>query len=107
MTVFAQISPMANDVRCSTTIYLILSKMPCAGCLRRREDKTADSYKVVDEAERQLARAYECKLCLARPIGTVLIPCGHAMACTVCSKRIDECPICRKHIRRVGTIIFS
>ena len=49
----------------------------------------------VDAAGGRLARQYECRLCFARPIGAVLLPCGHALCCAGCAAGLAACPACR------------
>ena len=40
-----------------------------------------------------------CKVCFAKNINTVLVPCGHRCMCNDCGKVIsNECPICRKPV---------
>ena len=40
----------------------------------------------------------KCKICLDRPVQTVLKPCGHSLMCTVCALSVKHCPICRQKI---------
>jgi len=43
-----------------------------------------------------------CKVCMAKEINTVLVPCGHRVLCENCSKVINkQCPICNQAIREV------
>jgi len=43
-----------------------------------------------------------CKVCMANPINTVMVPCGHQCICSVCAKTLNkECPICRKRVTQV------
>ena len=42
-----------------------------------------------------------CKICCDNEIDTVLVPCGHIVACGTCAsilKREGQCPICKKFI---------
>jgi len=39
----------------------------------------------------------QCSICVERQGDTVLVPCGHFF-CSVCSRAVDQCPICRKRI---------
>ena len=42
-----------------------------------------------------------CKICCDREIDTVLVPCGHILACRVCATKIEQggiCPICKEYI---------
>ena len=44
-----------------------------------------------------------CRTCLDRPIGTVMVPCGHMALCTHCGRNPDlkACPVCRCRIQQV------
>ena len=42
-----------------------------------------------------------CKICMERTIDCVLLECGHMLSCTICSKRLHDCPICRSLVSRV------
>jgi hypothetical protein len=43
-------------------------------------------------------RSGKCKVCLDRPVQTVLKPCGHSLMCTVCAQSVQQCPVCRQKI---------
>ena len=48
----------------------------------------------------------ECKICMDAPVQTVFIPCGHMVACLLCSNSFKKkgkklCPICRTSIKDV------
>ncbi|KAF2071374.1 hypothetical protein CYY_007314 [Polysphondylium violaceum] len=45
-----------------------------------------------------------CSICFENIINTVLIECGHSAVCLGCTKKIKECPICRKNILKVVQI---
>ena len=40
----------------------------------------------------------ECKVCLTNRACVMMIPCAHMSTCEDCSKKLDNCPICRKKI---------
>ena len=42
--------------------------------------------------------ASKCCVCLEKDRDVVFMPCFHLVACWDCSKRMCECPICRKNI---------
>ena len=43
-----------------------------------------------------------CKICCNLPINTVLVPCGHLVACFSCAQLLeDSCPICRQGVALV------
>lgn len=39
-----------------------------------------------------------CFICFDRAKNTVLMPCAHTV-CSICSVRLEQCPICREDIR--------
>ena len=42
-----------------------------------------------------------CVICLDKPRGMILIPCGHVCVCSDCVNKLgDKCPICRKNITK-------
>jgi len=55
----------------------------------------------------QNASSNECKICFERETDCVLLECGHQCCCTICSKELKQCPICRKNIARVVPIFRS
>ena len=42
--------------------------------------------------------SFKCKICLDRPVQTVLKPCGHSLMCTFCAQSVKQCPVCRQKI---------
>mmetsp|Transcript_12232 Transcript_12232/g.20235 ORF Transcript_12232/g.20235 Transcript_12232/m.20235 type:complete len:299 (+) Transcript_12232:182-1078(+) len=53
------------------------------------------------------SRRNECKICMEANINSVLVPCGHMVSCTSCSKKLRKCPICRKTISRSQQVFQS
>jgi hypothetical protein len=50
----------------------------------------------------------KCKICMESPINSLLLPCGHAVACDECLKRLPSvCPICRLHVIETKTIFWA
>ncbi|XP_075680395.1 RCC1 and BTB domain-containing protein 1-like [Dermatophagoides pteronyssinus] len=43
---------------------------------------------------------FRCSICCDREVQIVFSPCQHLTSCEQCSKRIDDCPICRTNIDR-------
>eukprot|EP01026_Neomeris_dumetosa_P058458 TRINITY_DN5442_c0_g1_i7.p1 TRINITY_DN5442_c0_g1~~TRINITY_DN5442_c0_g1_i7.p1 ORF type:complete len:469 (-),score=67.79 TRINITY_DN5442_c0_g1_i7:549-1955(-) len=41
-----------------------------------------------------------CSLCFERPVQVALVPCGHSNLCRKCSRKLNQCPFCRKQIVR-------
>nr|XP_010308751.1 PREDICTED: E3 ubiquitin-protein ligase XIAP [Balearica regulorum gibbericeps] len=55
-------------------------------------------YLSTEEKLRRLQEEKLCKICMARDISVVLIPCGHLVACKECAQGLNECPLCRTNI---------
>ena len=68
---------------------------------------TGDSWTIVDAAERDITRKFECKICMNSIIDTVLLPCGHALSCTECTKESKTCPVCTMPIEGRTQIKFA
>mmetsp|Transcript_1752 Transcript_1752/g.3776 ORF Transcript_1752/g.3776 Transcript_1752/m.3776 type:complete len:251 (+) Transcript_1752:427-1179(+) len=48
----------------------------------------------VAEVEQRL----QCKVCLDAELASVLVPCGHSLACWSCAGKLKTCPLCRAPI---------
>ncbi|NWW87348.1 XIAP ligase, partial [Rhynochetos jubatus] len=57
-------------------------------------------YLSTEEKLRSLQEEKLCKICMAKDISVVLIPCGHLIACKECAEALAECPLCRTDIMR-------
>ena len=69
------------------------------------EDTTdEDEADPCEDKSRQL-----CVVCMTSCVDTVMVPCGHACMCHGCATRVKEttgkCPICRRKIENINTII--
>lgn len=53
----------------------------------------------LEEENRRLKDARVCKICMDAEIGTVLLPCGHFVACVGCAPSLLDCPVCRVTIK--------
>ncbi|KMQ81504.1 zinc finger protein [Lasius niger] len=51
-----------------------------------------------DDPNARIPEEMLCIVCIDRRRDTVFQPCSHLIVCTVCSVRIDDCPICRKRV---------
>lgn len=68
----------------------------------------ADDWSIVQTAERNVSRMYECKICMEKKIEVVVLPCGHAFSCRACHARTPlECSICRTKIEAHTYITFQ
>ncbi|NXX58096.1 XIAP ligase, partial [Scopus umbretta] len=57
-------------------------------------------YLSTEEKLRRLQEEKLCKICMAKDISVVLIPCGHLVACKECAEALIECPLCRTNIMK-------
>lgn len=64
-----------------------------------------DTTPCVAESETRVFR--ECVVCMATPPSHVLIPCGHLCLCMACSVALEQCPICRAHVRSTMRVFFA
>ena len=51
---------------------------------------------------RELRDARMCKICMEHEANTVILPCGHLLACGQCALQLTSCPACRQVIK--GTV---
>ncbi|BFZ15470.1 hypothetical protein BsWGS_18508 [Bradybaena similaris] len=40
-----------------------------------------------------------CKICMDKEVRIVFLPCGHLISCQECAIALQDCPLCRSHIR--------
>jgi hypothetical protein len=59
------------------------------------------------ENSKDMSSEDTCKICYDEKVNCVLIRCGHMCTCLECSKQLEKCPICRKHIDDVIQIFKS
>ncbi|XP_005022182.4 E3 ubiquitin-protein ligase XIAP isoform X1 [Anas platyrhynchos] len=52
----------------------------------------------MEEKLRRLQEEKLCKICMAKDISVVLIPCGHLVACKECAEAVNVCPLCCTNI---------
>ena len=57
---------------------------------------------------RPIQDAWTCKICFEGRIDTVILPCGHVVACKACGERLADkpCPVCKQKISRVNLVYF-
>ncbi|XP_071115032.1 baculoviral IAP repeat-containing protein 7-B-like [Haliotis cracherodii] len=67
----------------------------------QKHDKTKDQLNATEEETEQLRETSECTICLENPANIVFLPCGHLVACGVCSPALERCPVCRTRIRGI------
>ncbi|XP_061214079.1 E3 ubiquitin-protein ligase XIAP [Neopsephotus bourkii] len=59
-----------------------------------------------EEKLRRLQEEKLCKICMAKDVSVVLIPCGHLIACKECAAAVDKCPLCRANIMKKQEIFM-
>ncbi|XP_063697339.1 death-associated inhibitor of apoptosis 2-like [Culicoides brevitarsis] len=60
----------------------------------------------LEEENKRLKDARECKICMSNEIGVVFIPCGHLVTCVQCAWAMTTCCMCRSEIKgRVRTFL--
>lgn len=59
-----------------------------------------------EEKLRRLQEEKLCKICMAKDVSVVFIPCGHLVACKECARLLNECPLCRTDIMKIQEIFM-
>ncbi|GMI33530.1 hypothetical protein TrCOL_g5536 [Triparma columacea] len=67
--------------------------------VKKEKEDVSRSLSALEDAE-------TCTVCLVAKRGVLFLPCGHLVCCGECSERVDECPICRKVIRKRLTVFM-
>ena len=44
------------------------------------------------------------KVCMAEDIDSVILDCGHLVACNLCGEKLTKCPICRQLVVKVHKV---
>ncbi|NXU87232.1 XIAP ligase, partial [Xiphorhynchus elegans] len=63
-------------------------------------------YLSTEEKLRRLQEEKLCKICMAKDVSVVFIPCGHLVACKECAQVLSECPLCRTDIMKKQEIFM-
>lgn len=53
----------------------------------------------LEEENRLLKEARQCKICMDAEVGIVFLPCGHLVTCVNCAPNLEDCPVCRSTIK--------
>jgi chromosome segregation ATPase len=67
--------------------------------VKKEKDDISRSLEALEDAE-------TCTVCLAEKRGVLFLPCGHLVCCGECSEKVNECPMCRKVIRKRKTVFM-
>lgn len=89
---------------------LTSSRVDYRGCCEKKElldraQRLWQEYKAAASVNSEnLSEDIVCKVCMDAPIDCVMLECGHMATCTLCGKRMSECPICRQYVVRIVRI---
>lgn len=61
----------------------------------------------LEEENRILKEARQCKICMDAEVGIVFLPCGHLATCVNCAPNLEDCPVCRSAIKATVRTFFS
>jgi hypothetical protein len=89
---------------CSCGEFIIMGRVLCKRCGKRNFD---DSKKIIQKKKKAKSHPKpklfledddkdKCVICLEKDSIICIKLCGHLGLCEECSKKIKECPICRK-----------
>ncbi|XP_066156165.1 death-associated inhibitor of apoptosis 2 isoform X1 [Euwallacea fornicatus] len=61
----------------------------------------------LEEENRILKEARQCKICMDAEVGIVFLPCGHLATCVNCAPNLEDCPVCRSAIKATVRTFLS
>ncbi|CAH1131504.1 unnamed protein product [Ceutorhynchus assimilis] len=61
----------------------------------------------LEEENRILKEARQCKICMDAEVGIVFLPCGHLATCVNCAPNLEDCPVCRSVIKAAVRTFLS
>lgn len=61
----------------------------------------------LEEENRRLREARQCKICMDAEVGIVFLPCGHLATCVTCAPNLEDCPVCRSAIKATVRTFLS
>jgi len=115
------VSSVLSDITKRTEIYNVnttLSSPISPQQLERRDEPSkppdmAPSNHVLkksislEEENRILREARQCKICMDGEVGIVFLPCGHLATCVNCAPNLEDCPVCRSAIKATVRTFLS
>uniref|UniRef100_A0A8C3QHJ2 E3 ubiquitin-protein ligase XIAP n=1 Tax=Cyanoderma ruficeps TaxID=181631 RepID=A0A8C3QHJ2_9PASS len=72
----------------------------------QKENTREEEPNEIPEKLRRLQEEKLCKICMAKDVSVVFIPCGHLVACKECAQLLSECPLCRRDIVKIQEIFM-
>ena len=99
---------ISEHVKWSETCPIVAEKV-CGNIKWEGGEDTCQRYseEYMETIQPQIPDEQKCKVCIARKIKTVLIPCGHLAACQPCPEIVDNCAICGQDIFFIIIFFFS
>jgi len=70
-----------------------------------KETKTKEL--VASEDNKSSNANTQCKICYAKEVGVVFLPCGHIIACADCAPALSTCAVCRKPLEATVRAFLS
>ncbi len=49
----------------------------------------------------------KCKVCHARELTTLFLPCKHLLCCSICADKCGKCCVCKRDIESTLKVIIS
>ncbi len=49
----------------------------------------------------------DCKICYAKPVKVVFLPCKHLVTCKLCATAVSRCVVCRTDIASTLSVFLS
>lgn len=93
----------SSAVNCNIVPDSLAKMATAASHIEAEED---DKTLRLEEENKRLKDARECKICMADEVGVVFCPCGHLVSCVQCAPAVTNCPVCRAVIKgRVRTFL--
>lgn len=87
---FASLLSMMKDVETAVTEQRTIILYPS------KEFNDSESNNVDESIDAQIVHANRCCICLSDAANVIFLPCRHATCCSICSKEIKSCPLCRE-----------
>lgn len=91
------INPINNDDTndCASNI----NSIPSCSTSSTSRNPPIETQLSLEEENRKLKDARQCKVCMDDEVGVVFLPCGHLVTCVQCAPGVTNCPLCRSPIK--------
>lgn len=68
--------------------------------IRTNDQQGSNNQEVPFVNQDEIDDKHMCKICWEREVNSVLLDCGHLVACVTCGRKLADCPICRQNVVR-------